>query len=139
MRGGGFTLVETLMASGIAGVVILALFGAFSSGFSAIRLSQEAVRADQILVENLETLRLYDWSKVTNSSFMPTNFTAYFSGTNGMFYNGSVAVAPPPLTQSYTNLMKQVTVTLTWTSSGVQRTRSMSTLVAQDGIQHFSQ
>jgi len=87
VRGGGFTLIETLIASGIAAVVMIALFGAFSAGFSAIRLSQEAVRGDQIMVEKLETLRLYNWSQVTNSSFMPTNFTTYFSGTNGVLYN----------------------------------------------------
>jgi hypothetical protein len=127
------------MASGIAAFVMIALFGAFSSGFNTIRLSQEEVRGDQLLVEQLETLRLYSWSQVTNSSFMPTNFTAYFSGTNGVAYAGTIAVGPPPLTQSYSNLMKQVTVTLTWTSAGVPRTRSMSTLVAQNGIQNFSQ
>jgi len=126
------------MAAGIAGIVLVSLFGAFSSGFSSIRLSQEAVRADQILVENFETLRLYDWSQVTNTSYFPTNFIAYFTGTNGTAYNGTIDIGPLPMTQSYSNVIKQVTVTLTWTSAGVLRTRSMQSLVTQRGIQGFN-
>src|SRR5882672_4923062 len=53
----GFTLIETLIASGVLGIVILTLFGAFFYGFSTIRASQEGVRANQLLVERLETLR----------------------------------------------------------------------------------
>jgi len=73
----GFTLIETLIASGVLGIVILTLFGAFFYGFSTIRASQEGVRANQLLVERLETLRLYDWSKVTSGSYVATNFAAH--------------------------------------------------------------
>ena len=136
------------MASGIAGIVMVALFGAFSNGFSTIRVNQESVRADQILVEKLETFRLYPWSSITNSGFItPTNFTTRFCAgngvTNGVTYNGTIQISPavtsPPLNNLYSNSLRQVTVTLNWTSAGVPRTRSMSTLVTRNGIQSLGQ
>ena len=45
--------------------VVVALYAAFAFGFSVIKLSQEDVRANQILLQKLETLRIYDWSKIT--------------------------------------------------------------------------
>jgi hypothetical protein len=133
-----------MMAGGIAGVVMVALFGAFSTGFSTIRVNQESVRADQILVEKLETFRLYPWSSITNSAFIsPTNFTTSFYAGNGVTYNGTIRISPavtsPPLNNLYSNSIRQVTVTLNWTSAGVPRTRSMSTLVTPNGIQSLGQ
>ena len=133
-----------MMAGGIAGVVMVALFGAFSTGFSTIRVNQESVRADEILVEKLETFRLYPWSRITNSGFIsPTNFTTSFYAGNGVTYNGTIQISPavtsPPLNNLYSNSIRQVTVTLNWTSAGVPRTRSMSTLVTPNGIQSLGQ
>ena len=114
-----------------------------STGFSTIRVNQESVRADQILVEKLETFRLYPWSSITNSGFISANFTNNFYAGNGATYIGSVqitnAVTSPPLNNLYSNSIRQVTVTLNWTSAGVPRTRTMSTLVAQNGVQTYSQ
>ena len=138
-RRDGFSLVETLIASSIAGVVMVSLFGAFSSGFNTIRVNQESVRADQILVEKLETFRLYDWSKMTNSGYFPTNFTSSFYAGNGAVYNGTMQIAPAPLNNLYSNEIRQVTVTVNWTSAGVPRTRSMSTFVTRNGIQSLGQ
>src|SRR4051812_6916086 len=72
-----FTLVEVLVGAGILGFTVVTLYGAFSFGFTTIKLSQEEVRADQILVQKLETLRVYDWSRITNH-YLPTHFTAPF-------------------------------------------------------------
>jgi hypothetical protein len=128
-----------MMAGGIAGVVMVALFGAFSTGFSTIRVNQESVRADQILVEKLETLRLYTWSNVTTPGYIQTNFTTSFYTGNGVTYTGTIQIAAAPMSNLYSNNMRQVTVTLNWTSGRVPRTRTMSTLVARNGIQTYSQ
>src|SRR5262245_41159562 len=74
----GYTFAETLVAIWLLTSVLVSLYGAFSFGFSTIKLSQEDLRASQILLQKLETLRIYDWSKITNGYF-PTNFTAYYS------------------------------------------------------------
>jgi hypothetical protein len=142
----GSLIVEALVGGLILGLVTISLYGAFSFGFASVRLSQETVRADQIAVENLEMVRVYDWSKVTTANFFPTNFTATFtpgvSGTtaaaaSGAVYTGSIAIAPAPLTESYGDTLRQVTVTVGWTSAGVPRSRSMTTLVSQNGIQTY--
>ena len=143
----GSLILEAMVGGVILGLVTISLYGAFSMGFSSVRLSQEDVRASQILVENLETVRVYDWSKITSAAhFFPTNFTASFSpgsGTNaggsGVTYTGSIAITPAPLTESYSNALRQVTVTVAWISGGVPRSRSMTTLVSQNGIQTYKE
>ena len=88
------------------------------------------------MVQKLETLRIYDWSKITNN-YLPTNFFASFSTNGGIGYHVTIAVAPAPITESYSNTLRQVTVALDWFSGGVPRSRSMTTLVSQNGIQSY--
>ena len=128
------------MAAGLLGFLIFSLYTTFSFGFATVALSQENLRADQILVQKLETLRIYDWSKI-DSSFIPATFTNSFStsgGTNrGVTYDGSITITPAPVTESYSNTLRQVTVSLAWVSGGVPRSRSLTTFVSQNGIQTF--
>lgn len=137
-----FTLVEVMVGSGILALTVVALYGAFSFGFSTIKLSQEDVRADQILVQKLETLRVYDWSKVTNN-YLPTNFTSTFSTTGadtGVTYNGSLSITPftpSAANESYSDSLRRVRASVAWISGGIVRTRSMTTLVSQYGIQNY--
>ncbi len=136
---GAFTLVEVVVGAGILALTIVTLYGAFSFGFSTIKVSQEDVRADQILVQKLETLRVYDWTNIVNN-YVLTNFTAYYSTNGGVTYDGSLSVTPFVATtanESYTDSLRQVTVSVDWISGGVPRTRSMTTLVSQYGIQTF--
>jgi hypothetical protein len=123
----------------VLGILITALYGAFSFGFTLVKVNQENIRADQIIVEQLENLRFYDWSKITNG-FVPTAFQAPFSTvglTQGVMYSGTVSITNAPVTESYSNTLRQVTVVLSWTSCGQPRTRSMITLVSQNGIANF--
>jgi prepilin-type N-terminal cleavage/methylation domain-containing protein len=135
-----FTLAEVIIAVMVLGILITALYGAFSFGFTVVRVNQESVRADQILVEQLEQVRYYDWALVTNAAFIPSNFNVPFStlgGTQGVTYSGSTSVSNAPVTESYGNTLRQVTVSVSWVSSGQPRTRSMTTLVSQNGISNF--
>ncbi len=132
----GHTLVEVLVSMLLLMMVVVGLFGAFSFGFSSIKISQEDVRASQILLQKLETLRIYDWSKITNSYF-PTNFTVNYSTNGGVIYNGAIKIDPVPAAESYSNSLRQVTVSLSWVSTGVPRYRVVTTLVSQNGIQTY--
>lgn len=138
LRQAGFSIVEAMVGFLILGITIAALCGGFSFGFNSIKLSQEDVRADQILVQKLETLRLYDWSKVTNNSYLPTNFIAYYSSSNavhGVTYTGTVSVTSfVPTGESYSNTLRQVTATLSWFSENQPHKRTMTTLVSQNGL-----
>ena len=129
-------MVEVVIATWVLTIVAVGLFGAFSFGFATIRIAEEDLGADRIMVQKLETLRVYDWSKIT-SGYIPTNLIAA-SGTNGgPAYDVAIAIDPAPLMESYTNDLRQVTVSLSWNSGGLTRRRSMTTLVSRNGIQTY--
>jgi len=131
-----FTLVETVVATLLLTSALVALYAAFSIGFGTIKLFQEDLRADQILVQKLETLRVYDWSKIT-SGYIPTDLTVSFSTDGGVAYDVAIEVTPAPVIESYRDTLRQVTVSLSWESGGVLRNRSMTTFVSKDGLQTY--
>jgi hypothetical protein len=139
----GYILIEIMVGSCILGMAVVSLYSAFSFGFALIKLSQESVRADQILVQKLETLRLYNWSQsqlTTAGGIIPATFTdAFAPGTSapGAVYNGTITIASPAFSESYNSTLRQVTITLNWFSGKGTHTRSMTTLVSQYGIQTY--
>ena len=140
LRKRGFALIEIMIGSCILGFSVVSLYSGYSFGFALIRLSQENVRADQILVQKLETLRLYNWSQsqlTTAGGVIPATFTNSFApgtASPGAVYNGTITITIAPFSESYASTLRQVTVTLNWISGKITRTRSMSTLVSQNGI-----
>lgn len=138
-----FTLIESLFAMAMAGVMFAALYSGLAFGFSLIKVARENTRATQILVEKMETIRLYTWTQITNVGFVPiTKFTVpYYSvdGTNsGLLYTGQISIAACPLTTSYADTMKKVTIRLDWGQLGnTNRTRLMSTYVTRNGLQNY--
>jgi prepilin-type N-terminal cleavage/methylation domain-containing protein len=137
-----FTLVEVVFAMGIVGVLFLALYAGLSSGFAIIKLARENTRATQILVEKMETIRLYNWDQINSNGFLLTNFSVRYypvgGATNGgTLYNGSISIMAAPLATSYADDMKKVTVTLDWKTGDLPRTRSISTYVSRNGLQNY--
>ncbi len=63
-------------------------------GFAMVRSSREDVRATQIMLQKMETLRLYTWSQLQDNTYLVPNFTERFnpSATNGTLYYGTIAV-----------------------------------------------
>ena len=142
-RQGGFNLPETAVAVFLLGIVLATLYTGMASAFSFARLNSENLRATQILTEKMELIRLCNWNQIVYSNgFVPQTFTApfYTSGgaTNGPVYQGTVAVTNAPVTESYSNDLKRVTVAVTWASGNVQRQRSMTTFVSPYGIQTYT-
>lgn len=139
----GFSLVETLVGVMILGITVAALCGGFSLGFRTIKLSQEEVRADQILMQKLESVRVYNWSLITNN-YIPTNFTTSFStatgAVHGVTYDGTITVAPFTSAggEKYSSTLRQVTASISWFSDNMTHTRTMTTLVSQNGIQTYT-
>jgi Tfp pilus assembly protein PilW len=135
----GFTLVEIMVAGCILSMSVISLYSAYSFGFSLIRLSQENVRADQILVQKLETLRVYPWAQTDPcAGIIPKTFPAQFltgAAACGVLYQGTIDITAAPVGESYSNTLRQVTVGVSWVSGGVTRSRSMTTFVSQYGIQ----
>ena len=141
-----FTLVELMMAIGVLGVVIASLYGGFVYAFSQISLAQQNDRATQILEEKWEVIRLVNWDQLVNQpGFVPTSFTAPFYASNptnppanSFTYTATVLVTNAPLTyETYSNSLRMIQVTLTWTSGNVTRQRQMTTFVSQYGEQNY--
>ena len=124
-RRGAFTTVEALIASGILAVSVISFYGSVSFGFGLLRSIREEVRATQILQERLELIRLYNWKQLNTSSFVPTSFTASLKpGNTNVFYHGEVSISGAPISESYTNYLRQVTVTISWEANKKTKKRT---------------
>jgi len=142
-RQGGFSLVEVMIATAVIGVSVFALYSGIVVGMTLMHLTRENFRANQILQERMEMIRLLSWRELKQPGCVPQNFTVPFRaagfGTNNVFqYQGSILITNAPLIESYSNALVMVTVSVSWTSADKPRTRSLTTLVSQDGQQHVS-
>lgn len=107
-----------------------------------MQMARENVRATQIMVERTETLRLYSWDQLNTTNFIQTSFTEWYDPTStnggaGPTYTGTVTIAAAPMSTAYSDEMKQVTVSLNWSTSGINRSRSFTTFVARNGLQNY--
>jgi type II secretory pathway pseudopilin PulG len=137
------TLVEVMVALGVSGFMLVALYAGFSAGFSVLRLARENLRATQILAERMEVVRLVKWTDV-NPGFIPGSFTAPFfandtngSAVGGFNYSGTVVVTNAPLSESYAGDLRMIQITVNWNSGGSQRARQMTTYVSKYGLQNY--
>jgi len=140
-RQSGTTIVEVVAAVAILAISAAGLMGAMANGFFSVQMTRENQRATQILIERTEMARLYNWEQVTTPGFVLTNFvTAYDpQSTNGggIAYTGVVSLAAFPFAANYATNMRQLTVTLNWNTKGINRTRSLTTLLGRDGLQNY--
>ena len=134
-----FTLAEVLVAVAIIGISFVSLYAGISYCFGVTRFDQENLRATQIALQRLEGIRLFNWNQLHEPNLNPTTFSEwYFPLTaSGVKYTGGVKVDNVPFAASYSGDMKRVTVTVTWTSGNVLRTRSAFTYAARNGIQNY--
>src|ERR1051325_10108788 len=80
----GFSLVEATVALGVIGTVVVALFSAFTGGFMTVQMGRENLRATQIMLEKMETIRLYSWDQITPPIFIPPPFPASYDPNSTM-------------------------------------------------------
>lgn len=150
-----YTLTEVLIAVGVTAVMLGSFFVALSSSFEVTQRVRENLRATQILVQRVETVRLYTWDQLRNvgtNKMFQTNFSEYYDpygATNGLgqgvVYYGTIQVSTNPTTvlgnYSYAANVALVSVTLRWTNT-TQKTslpheRQFQTLVARSGMQKY--
>ena len=140
-RRSAFTFVEVLVDMGALGVMVVALYAGMSSGFSVIRMARENLRATQILVEKMETVRLYNWDEISTNGFVPTTFQApyYVQGgvTSSPIYYGTITISDTSFNTSYSNDLKTVAVDINWTCNGLPRQRQIATFVSRYGLQNY--
>lgn len=142
----GVTLAEVVMATGIIAITGAGVISSINYGLCIMRQARENQRATQVMLEKLEAVRLYNWEQVTNSGFIPANFTACYDPTSptnrqGTVYYGTLSVTAPAFigtTPNYSASLRQFNVSVSWTNiGGLGHTRSLSTYVAQNGVQNY--
>jgi len=146
----GITFVDVLMATAIITVMSLGVVGSLTYGFFVMQMARENQRATQVMLEKVETLRLYNWEQVNSNGFIPSTFTDVYDpqapqGRQGVTYTGSLTigdftnatsagVSTPP---TYSTNMRQVTLTVNWYTRNINRSRSLTTYIARDGMQNY--
>lgn len=141
----GFTLIEVMVSVGVIGVLLVSLYAGLTFGFTQIQVGREEERATQILSEKMEVVRLLSWDQVVNlPGYVPTNFTASYSVTNptnapsgSLIYTGTVQVTKPPISENYSNDVRQMQISLNWQSRGTTHQRKMTTYVSRYGLQNY--
>jgi len=146
-RSTGFSLIETIIGMVVVGIMVVALYGALSSGFRTEQLNREDLRATQILVEKMDQLRVVAWDDWGDTNKVPRTFEATLnpeetaalrtrvittpsgftnivvtpapnrSAYKSIVFSGTITVAAAPNDTTYNADMKQVTVGLNWKSS----------------------
>jgi len=143
-RESAFTLAEVVVASGIIGISCISLVVALSMGFSTVQASREDLRATQVMVQKMETLRLYNWAEIQATNYMAPSFSQYFNptATNGVLYVGQVTVdVPTNLPSGYNNQILGITVSVSWTNyvrgQPIAHNRQMQSYAALYWIQNY--
>ena len=136
----GFTLIEVIFAVAIVGVLVISLYGSLATSVALVRSCQENERVTQILSEKMDTVRLYNWTQMTNG-FVLTNFIL---GINPLdsgslpYYTGRISIVNAPISESYSSNLLQVTISVDWVSGGTRpQSRMMNTYVAKYGLQSY--
>jgi hypothetical protein len=139
----GVSLVEVVIAVCVVGLVSAGLMGAISCGFTMLSRTRENQRATQVMLEKVETLRLYSWSQINSNGFVPAKFEVLVNpleagNKKAAVMAGTITVEKFPFAASYSNDLKQVRMTLEWRGAGnVKRMRSLTTFISKDGMQNY--
>ena len=142
---GAFTLVEVLVSVAVCGFLFLSLYAGIAQGTSSLQRAREKLRAAQILSEKLEVLRLYNWDQVNTPGYIPSTFVEYqypnedinMAGRQGTVYRGTIQLSPADVHPNYTNTMRKVVATVSWTSLNMTNQQRMETFISEFGVQKY--
>lgn len=139
----GFTLVETMFAMVLAAIWLSAHFLAFASGYALMTVTREDLRATQIMLQRMESVRLAGFTQLSDTNKYPTSVTQYYdesgSTNRGVAYTVThqLATGLTALPPTYRSNVTEVTVGISWQSGTTTRRRDMKTYVARYGIQSY--
>ncbi len=137
----GFSMMETAVGMAVIGTVVGAMLSGMTTGTVIMRMARENLRATQILLEKVETIRLYSWDQINTPGFIPATFTESYdpatTNNQGLTFSGTMRIDPSPINSSYSNDLKMVTVHLTWQTSGMQRDREFTSYISRNGLQDY--
>jgi prepilin-type N-terminal cleavage/methylation domain-containing protein len=135
----GFTIVEVIMASAVMALAITTSITTMQRAFLALDTSRNLTIAGQIMVSEMEKVRMLPWTDVSPWLNTTTNLTLDSIFTSnpqiGNRFTLQRAVTQPDVANS--NIL-QITLTMTWTGyDGRQLSRSYTTHYARYGIHDY--
>jgi prepilin-type N-terminal cleavage/methylation domain-containing protein len=143
----GFTLIEVAIATVVTAIAIMALYSGMTYSFAMVQLSRESERATQIILDQMERMRILTRAQIEDDQFCPPSFTERFypdgaDGEQGVEYTinifrESVPDEIIPAGVSYRDNMLMVRVEVRWMGGNVERVREMKTLVSSTGMQRY--
>jgi hypothetical protein len=139
-----FTIAEVVVAVFVLTIIGVGYYGGLGYGFGVLQTTREDLRATQVMMQKLESIRLCTWSELTNCTFTENYNPLTTNSTSGTIYSGKLVIGPATNlvnSPSYQNNMALVTVGLTWTNytRGVPlvHSRQMQSQVARYGLQNY--
>jgi hypothetical protein len=137
----GGTLVDVVMAVAIIGIMCIGLVGSLTYGYWTMGTTRENQRATQIMLETVETIRLYNWDQVNSNGFIPATFSQVYDpqgSPGGITYYGVITTNRPSIGATINSNLMQMTVVLNWTNTrGMAHHRTNVTYIAKDGLQNY--
>ena len=118
----GLTLIETIIASCLLGLVILGVFTLLPSSLIAVRSAEHRIRADSLAQEWLEKLREKPFENLALGPLAPQPPAETWAGVT---FHTSVEVYQPPAAD--VDLLKRMRVTVNWNFRGLARQVSQET------------
>jgi hypothetical protein len=138
---GAFTIVEVALAAAIMALGISSSIGVMQRGFEMVDSARSLTTAGQILVSQLEELRMYEWDVVNaypktdpTRIDIATLYTTNASVGSRFTLKRTVVALPAPATETL-----EITFAVSWLSTDQKRTlsRTMTTYYARYGIHDF--
>ena len=144
-RRAAFTIAEVVVAVFVLTIIGVGFYGGLGYGYGVLQTTREDLRATQVMMQKLESIRLCTWSELTNFNFAENyNPLAATNSTSGTVYTGKLVIGPATNlvnTPSYQNNMALVTVSLSWTNYTrgfpLAHNRQMQSEVARYGLQNY--
>jgi Tfp pilus assembly protein PilV len=140
-KGRGFTIAEVMMAAAVMALAITTSITTMQRAFLALDTSRNLTLAGQIMVSEMERVRMLGWDDIAAYELSPTVTTltldtAFTSNAQiGTRFTLTRTVTVPDALN--TNI-RQITLTVTWRGyDGRQLSRSYTTHYARYGIHDY--
>lgn len=128
----GFSIVELLVAISLFGIVLTAVTGAFVSAAESVGSQRLRTAATRIAIDRLETLRSLPFAALDGQAGQATKVTPdgrafpILTEVTSIDALTGLPSVPAPVA------VKQIKVTVSWTSKGITRQVSYSTAIAPE-------
>lgn len=130
----GMTLVEVMIAMFIMTLILASSMAAMMRTYPALDTARNVTVAGQMMQDEMERLRLMNWTTLNAVANGPVTIDSRFSSNPAV---ASRFTVDRTIAAVSTN-MRQITITVSWTGNdGRAHSRSYQALYGKDGIYDF--